>query len=335
MQPLALGIDIAARSFTAALWTAGVATPLGTFPNTPAGFAQLAARSALAAAPAIHLVLEPTGGYELPLAHFALQQGWQVSLPNPKQVRDFARSRGRRAKTDAQDAIILARLAAEGDPPVWHPLPPDVTELESLQRRKDDVEHLLRQERNRRQALAQRPHQHAAVPTSLDRIIGVLEDELASLERAIQEHLQQHARLATAAQRLRTVPGVGAKTVVPLLLLLWRWQVLTDGQGSAKGLTAYVGLDPQPYESGTSVHRASTISRMGDKTVRRRLFMGVLGGIRGRNPLRAFYERLVGRGKRKKVALVAAARKLLVWAWKVFQTQTVFDSAKFDHLVAH
>ena len=335
MQPLALGIDIAARSFTAALWTDGAAIPLGTFPNTPTGFAQLAARPALAAAPAVHLVLEPTGGYELPLAHFALQQGWRVSLPNPKQVRDFARSRGRRAKTDAQDAVVLARLAAEGDPPAWQPLPADVAELESLQRRKDDLEHLLHQERNRRQALAQRPHQHAAVPTSLDRIIGALEEELRSLERAIQEHLQHHGHLAAAAQRLRTVPGVGAKTVVPLLILLWRWQVLTAGQGSAKGLTAYVGLDPQPYESGTSVHRASTISRMGDKTVRRRLFMGTLGGIRGRNPLRAFYERLVGRGKKKKVALVAAARKLLVWAWKVFQSDSVFDPAKVVQLGAN
>jgi hypothetical protein len=68
--------------------------------------------------------------------------------------------------------------------------------------------------------------------------------------------------------------------------------------------------------------------------MRRRLFMGTLGGVRGKNPLRAFYERLVGRGKKKKVALVAAARKLLVWAWKVFQTRTVFDPAKCGHFGA-
>ena len=122
--------------------------------------------------------------------------------------------------------------------------------------------------------------------------------------------------------------------MVPLLVLLWRWHVLTEGQGSAKGLTAYVGLDPQPHDSGTSVHKPATISRLGDKVVRRRLFMGTLGGIRGRNPLRGFYERLVGRGKKKKVALVAATRKLLVWAWKVFQTQTVFAPTKVASHVA-
>ena len=122
MQPVALGGDIAATPITPARWGDGTGTPLGTLPNTPAGFAQLAAHPALAQAPAIHLVLEPTGGYELALAHFALQQGWQVSLPNPTRVREFAKGRGRRAKTDGQDALTLARFAAEGDPPAWRPL---------------------------------------------------------------------------------------------------------------------------------------------------------------------------------------------------------------------
>ena len=72
MHPLVLGIDVAAQSFTAATWHAGAGQLLGTFPNTRAGFAQLAALPAVVAAPALHLVLEPTGGYELPLAHFAL-----------------------------------------------------------------------------------------------------------------------------------------------------------------------------------------------------------------------------------------------------------------------
>src|ERR671933_2817462 len=209
MHPLVLGIDVAARSFTAANWHAGAGQLLGTFPNTRAGFAQLAALPVVVAAPALHLVLEPTGGYELPLAHFALAQGWQVSLPNPKQVRAFARSRGRRAKTDGQDAQLLARFGAETDPPPWQPLPDEVAELESLQRRKDDVEQLLRQELNRGHALAQRPDQHAAVPQSLDRLIEALEQELAAVERAIQEHLQRHAVLQAAIRRLGVVAGGG------------------------------------------------------------------------------------------------------------------------------
>jgi transposase len=334
MKSLALGVDIAARTFTAAIWKEGHGQLLGTFPNSPDGFAQLAAHPLIAHARAVHLVMEPTGGYELTLAHFALSLGWLVSIPNPKQVRDFAKGHGFRAKTDRQDALMLARYAADGDTHAWQPLPKEVSELESLQRRKDDVEHLLRQERNRQHALSHRPHQHAAVPSSVERMIDALEEELSRLEQEIEEHLKRHTEVKAAAERLRTVPGVGAKTVVPLLVVLWRWDVLTGGQGSPKGLTAYVGLDPEPYESGTSVYAPATISRKGDGMVRRRLFMGVLGGVRGDNPLRAFYQRLVGRGKKKKVALVAAERKMVVWAWKVFQTQSVFDAAKCGQIAA-
>jgi hypothetical protein len=111
-------------------------------------------------------------------------------------------------------------------------------------------------------------------------------------------------------------------------VLLHRWATLTEGEGTEKGLAASIGLDPQTYQSGTSVHRRAVISRMGDQAVRRRLFMGALGGVRGNHQLRAFYQRLVGRGKPKMVALVAAARKLLTWAWAVFRRQTVFDPTR-------
>jgi transposase len=334
MTSLALGVDIAARTFVAAIWTDGRGQVLGSFPNSPEGFARLAALPAIAQAPAVHLVLEPTGGYELPLAHFALSVGWRVSMPNPKQVRDFAKGQGMRAKTDRQDGLMLARFAAEGKTNDWQPLPEQVGELESLQRRKDDVEHLLRQERNRQHALSHRPHQHQAVPSSVERMIGLLEEELAQLEKEIEEHLKRHAELKEAAVRLRSVPGVGGKTVVPLLVVLWRWKVLTGGKGSTKGLTAYLGLDPEPHESGTSVSQAASISRKGDGMVRRRLYMGVRGGVRGTNPLRAFYERLVGRGKKKKVALVAAERKLVIWSWKVFESESVFDPSKCGRFAA-
>ena len=117
------------------------------------------------------------------------------------------------------------------------------------------------------------------------------------------------------------MPGLGAKTVLHLVVLLHRWHTLTAGQGRDKGLVAYVGLDPQPHESGTSVHGRAAISRQGERGLRRRLFMAALGGTRRDNALRRFYRRLVARGKAKKLALVAAARKLLTWAWAVFRRQ--------------
>jgi len=327
-----VGVDLAKASFVAAYYWLGKGFLLGSFPNTPAGFAAFAQTlSQVEVQPGsvqIALIMEPTGGYELPLARFALQQDWMVSLPNPRHVRDWAKGIGRRAKTDGQDALLLARFGAERAPSTWQPLALAVAELEELLRRKEDLEQMLRQERNRQDALRQRPTLPSTVPSSLERVIGALEEELAAIEQAIKQHLRSHSELQAQAKRLRSVPGIGPKKVLWVLVLLYRRHTLTEGQAESRAIVAYAGLDPQRYESGTSVHKRAGISRQGKRNMRRRLFLSALGGVRGQNVLRAFYQRLVGRGKAKKLALIAAARKILVWAWAVFRDHTTFDPAK-------
>ena len=334
MTSLIAGVDMAKATFAAACWADGIAQPLGTFANTQAGFAAFAAALA-ASAPrrptgSVQLVVEPTGGYELPLARFALEHGWRVSMPNPKHVRDWARSQGRRAKTDAQDALLLTRFGVEQPSRPWRPLPAAIGELESLLQRREDLEQLLLGEGNRREALTNRSDVAAAVTGSVESILATLEQSLAAIDRAVSEHVRHHPSLNEEVRLLRSVPGVGERNVLWLLVLLHRWQTLTAGQGLAKGLVAYLGLDPQPFESGTSVRRRARISRMGAAHLRRRLFMSALGGTRGNNALRQFYLRLVGRGKPKMVALVAAARKVLVWAWAVFRSGTLFDPTRMQ-----
>ncbi len=332
MHVLPVGIDVAKATFTAALWENGAGVALGTYPNTSTGInaclEEVRQVQRRAQAGAVQIALEPTAGYELSLASAVVREGWQVNMVNAVQVRDWAKSQGRRAKTDAQDAVMLARYAAEQPPRPWQPLPAPVGELESLLRRQDDLEHLLHQERNRQRMLSVRPGAAAAVAASLERVIAKLELELAALKHAIRAHLCAHGALQRDARRLRSVPGIGERNVLWLLVLLHRWHTLTAGQGRAKSLVAYVGLDPRPFESGSSVRRRATISRMGAAHLRRRLFLSAFGGIRGRNPLREFYDRLVARGKAKRLALIAAARKVLTWAWAVFRTGLSFDTAK-------
>lgn len=333
-----LGVDIAKSTFMAAVCRGESPAVLGEFPNTPDGFQRLA--RAVADEPkvlldaGIHLVLEPTGGYELLLALFAYERGWRVSLPNPKQVRDWGNGLGQRAKTDKQDALLLARYAAERKPLPWKPLAAEVSELESLLERRRELEQTLRQEQNRRQALTGRPGVAAGVPASVEEMIDFLEGALQKVEEAIKGHLKQHQRLRQQVRRLRQVPGVGERNVLPLLVLLCRFETLTDGQGEARQLVAYAGLDPQTHESGTSVRGRRTISRRGNRAMRSLLYMSALGGVSGKNGLREFYERLVGRGKAQKVALTACARKILVWAWAVHRDQTDFRKQPADPAVA-
>jgi transposase len=337
---LMVGVDIAKGTLEAAVWQDGRAVRLGAFEQTVAGWASLrdavAAQQASTACAAaegepVALVLEPTGGYELAFALWARRQpGWQVHRPNPARVRAWARSQGVRAKTDQQDALLLARFGASAQPPlpIWRPLASEVSELDQLLRRRDEVTDWLQRERRRHEQLGVRPDASPTVRDSVERLLQVLEDELADLERAIAEQVQRYATLQTIQERLRTVPGVGSRVVLPLLVACERYHTLAGEQGTAKGMVAYVGLDPQPHESGTSVRHRALISRQGDRLLRARLYMGALGALRGANPVHAFYQRLVARGKPKKLALIAAARKLLAWAWAVFSSGQPFDAAK-------
>ena len=331
MDRLLIGADIAKDTFAVAVCGPNGEAISGRFCNTPAGFAELADRLAQArvswdaASAPVLLVLEPTGGYELALAAFGHEQDWLVSRPNPKRVRDWAKSQGRRAKTDRLDARVLAGYGASQPPAHWRPLPVELSELDSLLSRQDELQQMLQAERNRQAALARQPASARLVGQNLAAMITTLEEGLAEIAQAIKDHIRTHARLKAKLGQLRTVPGIGAKNGPYILLLLARWEHLTDGQGEAKGLVAYTGLDPQTYESGTSVHRNASISRMGQSQVRRLLYMGALGGVRGQNPLREFYQRLVGRGKAKKLALTAGARKILVWAWAVYRHDTAFN----------
>lgn len=326
MSTLYIGVDIARSDFEAAWWDGATrqARRLGRFANDPSGFTQFSAQvqrlQHQQGRRRVHLVAEPTGGYEQRLVEHAQTLHWRVSLPNPRQVRDWAKGAGVRAKTDRCDARVLASFAAQQRPPAQAPLPPEVQALESLLRRREDLEKMLRQERNRQGAVAQRPGAAEAVGASLAGMIEALEAAQAEIEQAIEEHLRQYPQLGEQAHQLRQLPGVGAKNVLPLLVVLHRWHAYTQGAGEAKGLTAYVGLDPQPYQSGSSVYRPTRISRQGNRRMRQLLYMGALGGTRGHNRLRAFYQRLVARGKPKKVALVAAAHKILVWAWACFRS---------------
>lgn len=332
MSALMVGVDVSKDTLEVSVCLPqGVAVSLHSYPNDSAHFEALAEAIEEQArhheCEGVRLILEPTGGYEQPLACFAYQRGWAVSLPNPRQVRDWARGMGVRSKTDRLDSGVLARFGRDRQPLLWQPLAEDVALLSGLLGRRHDLEQMRQQERNRAQALHAQGRYASALQRSIEHTLERLETSLREVEEEIAKHLHDHADLQQRAQALRQVPGVGAKNVLPLIVLCSRWSGLTQNQGTGKGLTAYVGLDPQLHQSGRTVQHQAAISRQGDPTLRQLLFMGALGGIRSRtSALRLFYDRLLAAGKPKMVALVAAARKILVWAWSVFRDGAPFDS---------
>ena len=328
---LIVGVDMAKKSFTASyrIQADEVDYEVGTFTNDPSGYETL--QVALQGACEQHgleqvqLILEATGGYEASLLVYAYAQEWWVSMPNPAQVRNWAKGVGYRVKTDKVDARILAHYGMERNPPLRPQLATEVTELDSLLKRRLDLEQALRRETTRLSEMSGRPGISPKVCESFQQVIDALTESLAEIQQAIDELQQTHEPFATERQRLLPLPGVGPKIVGPLMVKLMQFQNLTSGQGDARGLVAFIGLDPQPYSSGTSVRKQPGISKMGDSELRRLLYMGALAAIRGNNPLRFFYHRLLERGKAKKVALIAVARKLLVWAWTLFSRKSQWN----------
>lgn len=329
---LYIGSDMSKKRFDVALCPKRKATTLGEYPNQEQGYQQLAkeltAEIKADKETIIHLIVEPTGGYEKRLVAFAFEQGWRVSLPNPKLVRDWAKGMGVRAKNDPLDSRTLAEYGAFCQPAPENRLAAEVSSLDSLLRRREDLEQMLQDEKNRRQALDYKPHASPAAKESVDRLIEILEEELEQVEKAMKELLSQHQDLKAQARLLRTVSGIGAKTELIILVFLHRWQARTAGQGSSKGLVAFAGLDPQEHRSGDSVFARPTISKMGCSFTRHKLYMAAAGGVTARSgPLRHFYDRLRGRGKAYDLVLVAAARKILVWAFAIFSRQVPFDKS--------
>jgi transposase len=343
MTKLNFGVDVSEKTLDLAYWDQSKQKPIfqDKFPNTKQGFQTIASRIEKISKDIVSkdigngdvsvlVVMEPSGGYEQPFAHFAYDRQWEVSLPNPYRVKLWGMATGVRAKTDKNDAKTLAHYARMQDPLQWRPLPVEVEQLEHLLRRLETSESMLRQEKNRWHSAGSRVNPHKQATRLHKQTIAFMEQQILKIQKAIKEHLNAHPHLKEQKKLLLTVSGVGERNCLYILVMMHRWGSLTEGKGDIKGLVAYVGLDPKPHESGSSVRKRASISRQGNGQFRARLYMSALGGVKGNNPLRAFYKRLVGRDKPKKVALTAAARKILIWSWVVFSTNTPFDVTRFE-----
>jgi transposase len=264
--------------------------------NTEAGVAQLIER--LKALPAGLVVLEATGGLEIPLAGALALAGVPVVVVNPRQVRDFAKATGQLAKPDAIDAEVLARFA-EAIRPEPRPLPDEQTQvLAALVVRRHQLIDMLTAEKNRL-ASARCP-----IRKNLRAHIAWLERALHQADTDLIEAMRQSPIWREKDELLRSVPGIGPVLTTTLLAMLPELGKLTHRQ-----IAALVGVAPLNRDSGTLRGRRTCWG--GRAQVRAVLYMAALTATRFNPVLRTFYRRLCAAGKAKKVALVACMRKLL------------------------
>jgi transposase len=308
-KPTFVGIDVSKAHLDSAIrpGTKAVARD----PNDPDGIAALVSRLK-PLAPTL-VVVEATGGLELPLVAALQVAEVPVAAINPRQARDFAKASGRLAKTDRIDAEALAHFA-EAIRPEARPMPSaEVQALDALLSRRQQLLEMRVMESNRLGACAD-----STVRAGLERHLSWLEAEVADADTRLAEAVKASPAWREKDELLQSIPGLGPVSSLTLLAALPELGSLEGGK-----IAALVGLAPFADDSGT--RRGGRHVRGGRAAVRRILYLAALSAVRYNPALKAFRDRLSARGKKPKVILTAVARKLLVIANAVIRTGLPWD----------
>jgi len=246
----------------------------------------------------VRVVLEATGGLELPVAGALAAANLPVVVINPRQARDFAKATGRLAKTDPIDAAVLAHLGEALQPDV-RPLPDAATqELASLLTRRRQIVDMITAEKNRLAAAS------ARVRPGISSHIAWLQTQLEGFDDDLRSALREHQVWRDKDALLQSVPGVGPVLSVTLLAKLPELGTLDRRQ-----IACLTGVAPLNRDSGQ--YRGQRRVWGGRSDVRSVLYMATLAASRWNPAIRAFYQRLLAAGKKPKVAITACMRKLL------------------------
>ena len=245
------------------------------------------------------VLLEASGGLELPLVADLAAEAVPVVVVNPRQVRDFARATGKLAKTDTLDAAALAHFAQVVRPPVRPLRDAETQALNALAARRQQVMSMIVSEKNRLGSAV------IAVRPRIEAHIGWLQQELNDMDEDLRQTLRRSPLWREKDDLLRSVPGVGEQLSITLLAHLPEL-----GKLDRRQIAALVGVAPFNRDSGKMRGRRSVWG--GRARVRAALYMGALVASRFNPVIRDFYQRLFAAGKPKKLALTACMRKLLV-----------------------
>ena len=261
------------------------------------------------------VVLEATGGYEAAVAAAIAHAGVPVAVVNPRQIRDFARATGQLAKSDTLDARVIARFAETVQPPVRGLATDQAQALAEFVSRRRQLVDMLAAEMNRYRQARNRPLQKRinAHVTWLTRAIEELEDDIKRLIRSSPVWRETE-------NLLMSVPGIGDITAHALIADLPEL-----GHLDRRRIAALVGIAPLNRDSG--LWRGRRTIGGGRPTVRRALYMATMVAIRYNPMIAAFYRRLTAAGRPKKVAIIAAMRKLVTILNAVLRDQRPWQTA--------
>lgn len=326
---LLVAIDVSATELVLAMAAPDEDPPLPcSYANTAAGHRRML-RELTSKAEHIRVAMEATGVYGLSLAlHLQADPRLEVMVINPRAVKDFLRAGMKRAKTDKVDALGILDYLRRMPFAAWTPPAPDVFALQAITRRLTQLKAETVREANRLHAIEQVASMTKIIARDLRLNLAHLRRRIAALEKEALQLAQKSDLLAKPLDLVTTIPGIAHKSG---LRILGELLVLPRGL-KAPQWVAHAGLDPRPFESGTSVHKPRRLSKTGNVHLRAALFLPALVAIRRDAHVHACYQALLSRGKKPKQAVIAIMRKLLHSIWGILHHQQPFNPSLFHAL---
>jgi transposase len=260
------------------------------------------------------IVLEPTGGLEIPIAAAIAAENLAVVVVNARQIRDYARAMGKLAKTDNLDALVMAEFAQAVRPEVRPLRSEDNLEIKALVSRRRQLMEMLTAEKNRL-AIA-RKH----IKPNIQSHIEWLKKEIEDIDQNLRHTIESSPIWREKDNLLQSIPGVGNVLSATLLAELPELGTL-----NRKQIAALVGVAPFNRDSGSMKGKRSVWG--GRAPIRAVLYMAALVSTRCNPVIKPFYQQLLERGKAKKVALVACMRRLLTIMNAIIKTRRPWQYA--------
>jgi transposase len=283
--------------------------------NSKAGFKQLKKKLPKGSV----CIMEVTGVYHYRLAVYIYESGIAVSVVNPIRIKRFMEMHLRRNKTDKADAEMICQYGMNQELSMWSP--PE----EYLQKSRMIMDHISSyiksrtMFKNRLHATKTHAFSCSILTRKLEQTIRQLDKTISELEASLEELIKEHEQENLTL--LKQIPGLGQKTAIMLL-------ILTEGFtrfDNAKQFSNFVGLAPIHRQSGSSVRGRSRISKQGNPLMRNLLFMCSFNACKCNKACKDLYERIVAKGKSKKLALIAVANKLIKQVFGIMNNKLNYD----------
>jgi transposase len=293
-----------------------------TFRNTEKGFAEFHdwSQSKRQTEWDLHVTMEATGVYYEGLAYYLHERHYKVHVVLPNQSKSYGKSLGVKSKTDKIDARILGQMGLERELRQWQPLSSNFRVLKQLTRERDSLvrERTIASNQKHAYSYQGKPHKD-----SIDRCvkhISLLNEQIKEIEIEIKKIVEGDKLLCSKLKYLQSIPGIGLLTAVTIVSETNGFAVIT----SIKQLTSYAGLDIKIQESGIWKGK-SKISKIGNRYIRKILYMPALCTVKHNNKTAQFYQRLKDKKGTGMIANVAVQRKLLALVYTLWKKEEMFS----------